>query len=273
TRTLKTDTNGVAEFNFTPERDGYYRLAWTSEDEIAKKKHQAANPIRAEATVWVCSGKTTELGYRYQGVQIIADKDTFRVGNEAPIMLVAPTADHYVLFTVEGEELYHHRLVHLEGTVKLIDLLIEEKHVPNIFLGATLVSDRQMFVDTKQIVVPPAKNFLTLDVKPDRAQYQPRDEGTFTVTTKNDEGKPVSAEVALSLVDESVFYIQQDYAGDPRQFYFGTKREHQVQSQSTLNQKSYARLVVGENDQLMDDRDFERQKISRERRQAGFEFY
>jgi uncharacterized protein YfaS (alpha-2-macroglobulin family) len=273
TRTLKTDTNGVAEFNFTPERDGYYRVAWTSEDEIAKKKNQVTNPIRAETTVWVCSGKTTELGYRYQGVQIIADKDTFRVGNEAPIMLVAPSADRYVLFTVEGEDLYHYRLVHLEGTVKLIDLLIEEKHVPNIFLGATLVSDRQMFVDTKQIVVPPAKNFLTVDVKPDRAQYQPRDEGTFTVTTKNDEGKPVSAEVALSLVDESVFYIQSDYAGDPRQFYFGTKRALQIQTQATMNQKGYAKLVVGENEQLLDERERERQRLSRDSRQAGLKEY
>ncbi|HEU0039511.1 MAG TPA: alpha-2-macroglobulin family protein, partial [Verrucomicrobiae bacterium] len=273
TRTLKTGTNGVAEFNFTPEREGYYRVAWTSEDEIAKKKNQVTNPIRAETTVWVCSGKTTELGYRYNGVQIIADKDTFRVGNEAPIMLVAPSADRYVLFTVEGEDLYSYRLVHLEGTVKLIDLLIEEKHVPNIFLGATLVSDRQMFVDTKQIVVPPAKNFLTVDVNPDRAQYQPRDEGTFTVTTKNDEGKPVSAEVALSLVDESVFYIQSDYAGDPRQFYFGTKRALQIQTQATMNQKSYARLVVGDNEQLIDERERERQKLSRDRRQAGLEDY
>lgn len=271
TRTLKTDTNGLAEFSFTPERDGYYRVAWTSEEAVAKQKAQIANPIRAETTVWVCSGKTTELGYRYQGVQIIADKDTIRVGNEAPIMLVAPTADRYVLFTVEGEDLYHHRLVHLEGTVKLIDLLIEEKHVPNIFLGATLVSDRQIFVDTKQIVVPPTKNFLTVDVKPDRAQYQPREEGTLTITTKNDEGKPVSAEVALSLVDESVFYIQRDYAGDPRQFYYGTKRNQIVQTQSTMNQKSYAKLVAGENEQLLDERDLERQKMYRGRRQAGIE--
>ena len=137
-------------------------------------------------------------------------------------MLVAPTSDRYVLFTVEGEDLYNYQLVHLDGTVKLIELPIEEKHVPNIFLNAALVSDRQIFTDTKQIVVPPVKNFLTVDVKPDREQYQPRDEGTLTVTTKNDEGEPVSAEVALGLVDESVYYIQSDYAGDPRQFYFGT---------------------------------------------------
>ena len=30
------------------------------------------------------------------------------------------------------------------------------------------------------------------------------------------------------MVDQSVFYIQQDYAGDPRQFFFGSKRPQSV---------------------------------------------
>jgi uncharacterized protein YfaS (alpha-2-macroglobulin family) len=176
-------------------------------------------------------------------------------------MLVSRTPQRYVLFSVEGEDLYNYQLVHLDGTVKLVNLPVEEKHVPNIFLNATLVDDRQIFNDTKQIIVPPTKNFLTVDVKTDRSQYQPRDEGTLTVTTRNDEGKPVSAEVALSLVDASVFYIQSDYAGDPRQFYFGTKRQHPIQTQSTMNQKSYAKLVLGDNAQLLDDRELERQRL------------
>ena len=56
------------------------------------------------------------------------------------------------------------------------------------------------------------------DVKADREQYQPREDGTLFVTTKDVNGNPVSAEIALGLIDESVKYIQQDYAGDPRQF-------------------------------------------------------
>jgi len=268
TQTLKTDAEGGATLTFKPEREGYYRFAWLSEDAVPKRPPQ---PIRAETTVWVASNATTELGYRHGGVEIIADKDTFRVGSEAPVMLVANSPDRYVLFTVEGEDLYHHRLVHLDGPVKLIDLFVEEKYVPNVFLSATLVSDRQIFTDTKQVVVPPTKNFLTVEVKPDKAQYQPRDEGTLTITTKNDEGKPVSAEVSLGLVDESVFYIQSDYAGDPRQFYYGEKRGQQVQTQATMNQKGYAKLVAGENEQLMDEQVFERQKSSRERMQAGLE--
>src|SRR6185437_4133158 len=121
--------------------------------------------------------------------------------------------------------------------------------------------DRQIFNDTKQIIVPPTKNFLTMDVKPDQSKHEPRDEGTFIVTTKDGSGKPVSAEVAFGLVDASVFYIQGDYAGDPRQFYFGTKRQHPMQTQSTMNQKSYTKLVPGDNDQLIDDRELERQKF------------
>ena len=269
TQSLKTDTNGGAELTFTPEREGYYRVAWAGEDVFT---NQPPQPINAGTTVWVANNSTTELGYRTGGVEIIVDKDTFRVGGIAPVMLVAPTAGRYVLFTVEGEDLYHYQLVHLDGTVKLVNLAVDEKYVPNVFLGATLVSDRQIFTDTKQIVVPPVKNFLNVEVKPDRAQYQPRDEGTLTVTTKNDEGKPVSAEVALSLADESVFYIQNDYAGDPRQFYFGTKRSEQIQTQSTMNQKSYARLIEWENNQLIDDKEKERLETAKREQLKNGEF-
>ncbi len=240
TRTVKTDTNGVAEFSFTPEREGYYRIVWSSDDRVRRTQYaNFTNRITAETTVWIANNSTTELGYRHDGVEVIVDKDTFRVGQIAPVMLVANTADRHVLFSVEGEDLYSYQLVHLNGTVKLIQLPVEEKHVPNIFLSATLVNDRQIHSDTKQVIVPPTKNFLNVEVQTDRPIYQPREEGTLTVTTRNDEGKPVSAEVALSLVDESVFYIQSDYAGDPRQFFFGNKRNLTVQMQSTFGWRSF----------------------------------
>jgi uncharacterized protein YfaS (alpha-2-macroglobulin family) len=275
TRTVKTDTNGMAELDFTPEREGYYRLAWTSEDKGGSNSLPSPQ-ITTETTVWVASTATTELGYRHGGLEIIVDKDTFQSGQKAPVMLVVPTNDRYVLFTVEGQELYNYQLVHVTGTVKLIELPIEEKHVPNIFLSAAMVSDRQFFMDTKQVIVPPVRNFITVDVKPDREQFQPQEEGTFTITTLNDKKEPVAAEVSFGLVDESVYYIQSDYAGDPRQFYFGIKRSQQIQTQSTFNQKSYAKLVMGDKDELIDERDREarlRSAMNGGRDYDGLEFY
>ena len=93
-----------------------------------------------------------------------------------------------------------------------------------------------------------------MDLKADREQYQPREEGSLSITTRDANGKAVSAEIALGLIDESVKYIQQDYAGDPRQFYYGAKRAQTIQTQSTFNQKSYARLVEGTDKRLIDER-------------------
>jgi uncharacterized protein YfaS (alpha-2-macroglobulin family)/tetratricopeptide (TPR) repeat protein len=246
TRSVTTDAEGVADFAFTPEREGYYRVAWSS-------KEKGATPITGETAVWVVT-------------------NTFKAGQTAPVMLAVEGGDRYVLFGVEAEDLFSYRLVHVTGNAKLVEVPISEQHVPNTFLSAVMVADRQMHVDTKQVVVPPLKNFLTVDVKADSAQYQPRDEGTLTVTTRDADGRPVAAEVGLGFVDESVFYIQQDYAGDPRRTYFGSKRPHLVRTQSTFQYKSYARLVAARNNLLLDEREAkDEDKIGkRDLRGAGF---
>ncbi|HEX8138116.1 MAG TPA: MG2 domain-containing protein [Pyrinomonadaceae bacterium] len=251
-QTVRTNSEGTAEFSFTPAREGYYRISWSS--------REGASQITAETVVWVATNQTAELGYAAGGLQLIVDSDTFAVGQTSPVMIVTPTAGAYVLFSVEGEDLDSYRLIHMTGTAKLVELPIEEKHVPNIFLSAAMVRDTQLFGDTKQVIVPPTRQFLNVEVKADREQYEPREEGMLTILTRDEQGRPVQAEVALGLVDESVFYIQQDVAGDPRQFYYGTKRGQYVQTASTLQQKPYVKLVAGANNQLVNARDEERKR-------------
>jgi alpha-2-macroglobulin len=252
TTTVKTDGDGAAQFSFTPERDGYYRVGWASSQGVDPKRDRFLPPVTAETYVYVATNATTDLGVHHDGVQIVVDKDTFRAGQTAPVMLTVPTNDRYVLLSVEADNLYSYQLVHVAGTAKLIELPIEEKHVPNIYLNAVMISDAQFFVDTKQVVVPPVQQFLNVAMKADREQYQPREEGTLAIKTTDVNGRPVAAEIALGLIDESVKYIQQDYAGDPRQFYYGNKRGHQVQTQSTFNQKSYTHLIETEAGRLRD---------------------
>lgn len=266
TQTVKTDSEGVAQLNFTPERDGYYRVAWTS-SQGADQRDRFLPLIKAETAVFVATNASTDLGYRHAGVEIIVDRDTVRAGQTAPVMLTVAEQDRYVLFSVEAEDLLSYKLVHVTGLAKLLEVPIEEKHVPNVYLSAAMTSDLQLFMDTKQIVVPPVQQFLSIDVKSDREQYQPREEGTLSITAKDANGKPVAAEIAIGLFDESVKYIQQDYAGDPRQFYYGSKRGNLVQTQSTFNQKSYARLVEGLDKQLVDERVLTQQRKDQARRE------
>jgi uncharacterized protein YfaS (alpha-2-macroglobulin family) len=241
TQTVKTDAEGAAQLSFTPDKEGYYRVAWQSSQGGDPKRDRLLPPISAEAAVFVATNATSDLGYHRAGLEIVVDKDTFRAGQTAPVMISVPTNNRYVLFSVEGEDLYSYRVVHVEGTAKLIEVPIEEKHVPNIYLSAVMMSGANWHMDVKQVIVPPVEQFLSVDVKADREQYQPQEEGTLSITTKDANGRGISTEVALGLIDESVKYIQSDYAGDPRQFYYGRKRRHMVQTQSTLNHKTYAR--------------------------------
>jgi hypothetical protein len=254
TQSVKTDREGVAQFNFTADREGYYRVAWQGSQGVDARRDRFLPPVKAETYVFVATNATTDLGYRRAGLEIVVDKDTFRAGQIAPVMISVPVSDRYVLFSVEAEDLFSYKVIHVPGNAKLIEVPIEEKHVPNVYLSALMISDTASFLDTKQVVVPPVDRFLAVAVKADREQYQPQDEGTLAIATKDVNGRPVSAEVALGLVDQSVQYIQQDYAGDPRQFYYGHKRPHSVHTQTTLNQKAYTRLVDVEG-QLRDRKD------------------
>ncbi len=264
TQTIKTNDKGEAEFSFTPAREGYYRIAWSSAD-------KGTAIIRSETAVWVTTSATTELGYRRGGLEIIVDKDTARAGQKTPVMITTPVSNRYVLFSVEGESLMSYQLLHLDGTAKLVELQLETKHEPNVFLSAAMVHERQLFTDTKQLIVPPDRHFLNVEVTANQMQYQPREDGTLTVTTKDRDGKPVAAEVSLGLVDESVFYIQSDLAGDPRKFYYGQKRGQYVQTQSSFQQKQYLKLVEGENKQLMDDRVSERREQGQQGQQSSLD--
>jgi alpha-2-macroglobulin len=254
TTTVKTDAEGVGQLNFTAPRDGYYRIAWQSRQGVDVNRDRFLPPIKTETYVFVGTNATTELGYRSGGLEIVVDKDTFRAGQTAPVMISVPSSDRYVLFSVEAEEVFNYKVVHVTGTAKLIELPIEERYVPNVYLNASMLADANWFMDTKHVVIPPVEHFLTVAVNADREQYQPREEGTLSVSAKDVHGRPVSAEIALGLVDESVKYIQQDLAGDPRQFYYGHKRQHSVQTSSTLSQKQYARLVE-QDGQLRDARE------------------
>ena len=71
--TLKLDASGKGVFAFTPTKIGYYRARWTSKD--GRKR-----PIESETWTWCVSEDVRELGYSTNGLELVVDKDSFRVG-------------------------------------------------------------------------------------------------------------------------------------------------------------------------------------------------
>jgi len=219
TAKLTTDAEGEATFTFTPKATGYYLIRWTSVD---GDSNRARDRVIAETTIWVADRATTDLGYVHAGgVDLIVDKETMRAGETAPVLISVPEPGRWVLLTTSADTILESRVIRMDGTAKLVHLELDERHVPNFFVTASSVFDRQLSTEQERVVVPPVEQFLNVEVKADREQYEPRQEGTLTITTRTEDGKPVPAEVALAVSDEAVTAIQQDLAGDPRQFFYG----------------------------------------------------
>jgi len=244
---LRTDANGKATFAFAATGEGYYSATWKSRDD-------RGGAIEAQASVWVASGSTQDLGYHSGGLSIVLDKDTARAGETAPVLLCTPESNRWVLFTVESEVLHSFQVVHVEGTAKLLTLPFQAEHVPNVYLAAATASDGDALIRMTEVVVPPVQQFLTVEVTPDRGEILPGGEGSLTVRTRDHRGEPVPAEIALALVDDSVAAIQADFAGDPRGYFFGEKRSVWVRTQSSFEQKRYAKLVLGKDGVLRDEK-------------------
>ncbi|MCZ6598259.1 MAG: MG2 domain-containing protein, partial [Planctomycetota bacterium] len=244
---VRTDENGEGSWSFEAGEEGYYRVSWRSEDNIGAE-------ILAGDTLFVADENTSDVGYRYGGVDILVDKDTFRSGETVPVMISVPSNDRYVLFTVEGEDLYHYRVVHVTGTVKLLTLDIDPSFVPNVFLGAAMVSDGDTWTDMEEVIVPPVEHFLDVEMAYDREAYEPGETGTIKLTVRDHEGNPVRAELALGVYDDSLSYIQSDLAGDPRQFFFGQKRYQRVMTYTTTSHGRFTRLVRNEKGDVVDEK-------------------
>ncbi len=263
TTVLRTDAVGEATWRVKPPSVGHYTLRFSARD-----SHGAA--IGAETGLSCVEPGTTELATQSDGTRLVLDKDTFREGELASILITTPASGRWVLFAVESDTLLEHRVVHVTGTVKLLQLEVAESWVPNVHLAVTGLDQGLRSDDLQEVIVPPLEHFLDLELSLEPETALPGGEGTLRITARDADGVAAAAEVTLALVDASQAAIQGEYAGDPRQHFYGDKRGHAVATMSTMNTLPYRRLVITEDGELVEERfawadDSEEQ----ERRYAG----
>lgn len=227
---VSTGEKGKTSFHFKTAKDGWYKITWSSDDFIVLENGEKIpwSPIHAETTLWSATKETSTLQTRNSGINMVLDKDTARLGRIMPVMLQTDIPGRTVLFTVEANSIIETRVVHLTGNTKLIELPVTDAYTPNVWFSGITVHDAQLFSTETQLIVPPEKNFITVEITPDAKAHQPREKGKVKVRTLDWEGKPIRAEIALGIADESVYAIQSEYTKDPRNYFYGEKRGHSV---------------------------------------------
>ena len=219
--TVVTDENGRFSLQLIPDETGYYRLIATATDQLGN---------RIESTNWLAVYDTryrSRWVRRTDDIGVSADQDTYKPGDTARLFIESST-DGMALLTLERGTLHSQQTVELTPPLTVVEIPITDAHVPNIYavihawkpISNTLpqgdsyysdsIPDAELVIASTILYVPADHKRLTLTITPDKEVYAPGDEATFTIRATNPAGDPVSAEIALAVVDEAIFTLADD---------------------------------------------------------------
>lgn len=224
TCSVSTETTPV-QCTFTPDKPGLYLLEATATD-AAGRSQTTRGTLYAIGQGWVDwqRGDTDRI-------DLVADKNSYDVGETAHVLVKSPYPEADAILTVEREGVLTKKHVHLSGAATALDVAIDEKLVPNAFVGLVLVRGRvpgDQGVEAGADPGRPATRFGYLELKvekkskrlsvaitPDKAEARPRDTVKVDVKVADFQGKPVHGEVALWAVDEGVLRLTAYQPPDP----------------------------------------------------------
>lgn len=210
---VRTEKSGSGVFTFVPKREGNYYLTLTAKDSRGRV-------VSARHSVYV-AGYSYQSFYNYSSLTIVPNKDQYDIGDTAVMMIQSPYPSGYAIVSCESERLLSYKVVKMNGSVAVLDCPLTEAYAPNFYYTVTVVRQNQMNTQTKPIIVLPRKRFLTVAIKPNKASYRPGETAMFDLTVTDGHKNPVACDLSFSLVDASLYYIQEEFAKDPREFFYG----------------------------------------------------
>jgi uncharacterized protein YfaS (alpha-2-macroglobulin family) len=210
---VATDAKGVGHYSYTVPS-----VPWVSVQASALDSH--GREADFEVTLWVSGVEYAWQTARYRRPEIYPDKRFYRPGETAHILIMTQTSGAQVLVTTEGQQVYTWSLHNVTGNSFTVDIPIEERYEPNFFVGVTFLKDEQLFQATKSLAVPAKEKVLKITVETDKPQYRPNEKVTYTVSTEDEQGRPVRGELSLGVVDEAIYAIQPDSVPAPEKVFY-----------------------------------------------------
>lgn len=156
------------------------------------------------------------------------DRPVYAPGEEVRALATTNRPDRPMLLVLEGQDVWNYRVVSRVRPSTEWKFPASVSLSPNAYVTASCWV-KGHFLETNAIVpVPDRTRALKVTVKPDRPEYRPGDTATYRIRTTDDKGRPISAEVALGVIDEAIYALSPDVTPDPYRVYWG-QRPNQVQ--------------------------------------------
>ena len=231
-------SGGFSETDFLPESCGSYMLRVSSSDSRERS-------VITELNFYVTGGSWVNWGLMSpENIELVPDKDEYKPGETAKILVKAPLNDGRYLMTIEREGLLEEKLIDIKGSAGLIEVPVKEEWVPVIYVALCSNSERKEapksyydedlgkprgYFGITPLKISTETREFEVEIIPDSDIYKPGSEGQVKIKVSRN-GKPVKdAEVSFLAVDRGVLDLINYHVPDPvKSFYSPYRYPHAV---------------------------------------------
>lgn len=188
-------------WTFTASKAGQYRVAVEFTDTKGRKQEGA--------TIFSVRGADVKGNFRYNDLELIADKKEYRPGDTVKLLVNVNQPDSRVWLFIRPSQgkLSETKIIQIKGKSQIVDIPVTLADMPNFFIEGITVAKGQIHTVTREIVLPPEKRQLNVEVKPAKDKLKPREKTSLTVRITDHEGKPFQGSTAITIYDKSLEYI------------------------------------------------------------------
>lgn len=206
--TIITNSEGEAVFNFIPKKSGSYYITVSGKDGIG-------NEISNSFYMWV----SDENGYYYdfsddKNLSIKAEREKYDPSDKVKFSITSSIPDRDLFLTLERGWTRRFEVVHMKGQTATVEIPLENSDMPNLFAKAASFNNDYLDESSAEIEVSAESKKINVLLEANLEKYGPGDDVSLDVLTTDMDGNPVSAEVAVWVVDKALFELAKSNTGD-----------------------------------------------------------
>ncbi len=228
---IDPDAEGCINQQIKASASGQYRLSY-------KLKDKAGHEIEGGYVFVVRGEGFNGKKFRFNDIEIITDKREYAAGDTIELMINTAREDGTVaLFLRPSNGVYlAPKIIRLEGKSTVTELTVTKKDMPNFFIEAFTISGGKIYEQTREVVVPPEKRVLNVEVLPSAERYKPGEAATVKIKLTDFDGEPFVGSTVVTVYDKALEYISGgSNVPEIREFFWKWRRHHNRNTQFSLS--------------------------------------
>ncbi|MCS7200936.1 MAG: MG2 domain-containing protein [Patescibacteria group bacterium] len=212
----RTDKQGKAHIDLVLADEGEYEIVVSASD---SKNNKISNShyfyVWSSDYVQVISPST------FSELDLKVENRDLKVGQRGKLIIKSPFEKSKALITIERGKLFDYWLIDVESSLKLFEFNVKSEYIPNIFASVILISPTGKIAHKAvKLNIDNELNRINIEVKSDKKKYLPGEEVMVEVKTTDWQGKPISAEVSLAVVDMSILALKGNPKKNPLAYFY-----------------------------------------------------